>query len=64
MSDLRQLEQVQKYVDSLNKFYMPKSSIGRNSSQKESNPVEDLKFQFMGLKDQSSEVLRLYSEGI
>jgi hypothetical protein len=43
MSDLRHLEQVQKHVDSLNKFYVPKASNGGKLSNQESNPIDDLK---------------------
>tara|TARA_B110000285_G_scaffold220715_1_gene272794 strand:+ start:375 stop:599 length:225 start_codon:yes stop_codon:yes gene_type:complete len=62
MSELRQLELTQKHIDSLNKFYSPKSSLSNVKSS--TSPVDDLKIQFMGLKDQSAEVLQLYSDGI
>jgi hypothetical protein len=60
--EIRHLEKIQKYVDSMNKFYQPKS-VGNRPSASDST-TQTLRLQFKNLKEQSSEVLQLYSEGI
>jgi hypothetical protein len=58
-TEIGNLEKIHKLVDSMNKFFQPKSL-----STKEGGSIQELRLQFQNLKDQSEEVLQLYEDGI
>lgn len=64
-TDLKHFETIQRFVEALNRYFNPSSS--QHASMRgvvNQTPSESLKLQFQNLKDTSSEVLKLYAEGI
>jgi len=62
-SELKHFDTIRKYVDALNRHFNPSNSSSMRGVVNQT-PTENLKAQLQSLKEMSSDVLKLYVEGI
>ena len=60
--ELKQLDSIKRYVDALNRHFNPNASSLRGVVNQ--TPADNLKAQLQSLREMSSDVLKLYGEGI
>lgn len=63
-AELKHFETIQRFVDALNRYFSPSAHGSSMRGVVSQTPSENLKAQLQSLKEMSSEVLRLYAEGI